>query len=304
MISVRDVKAMIPSYFRASLQLNMHELELRDFFAQWLPSTIIDIHTHVNLSRHVGEVPQKILEMSSSTFLYSGYNAHLVLRKLLFPKTRVIQAAFTLPFEGIRISAANQYISEIAHKDSSFLPFCTGTASNCSKFFQDWHKNNYRGIKFYPNRNSSERRILEAFPSEVLDLANCERIPLMMHLPRPLRNSCTEVVEIAERFSAVPIILAHMGVEKVFSKELSLAYLALAKLQNVYLDTSMVISKDVIRCAMETIGPHRLLFATDQPLNLLRLTPVKHPILGLRYMADYPYHWADPKEQKFFICLF
>lgn len=300
MISTKDVKTRSSDYLEVSLQLNPREIELRELFTNWLPEAIIDIHMHMNLSCHVGRVPQEILEMTTSTFLYSGYKTSLALRKTLFPGKKVRQAVFAFPFEGIRLGAANQYVLKVAEKDSSFLPFCTGTAHNYDGFMADWEMNNYCGIKFYPLINRPNQRIFDVFPPSILQLASRCNVPVVMHLPKPIRCSVDEFVLVANEYPETKIVLAHMGVEKIFSKELLLAYQELSRFSNVYLDTSMVQSKDVIQSAMESVGPDRVLFATDQPLNLLRVKSVIHPSLGLRYATDYPYHWADIEEQKYY----
>ncbi len=74
----------------------------------------------------------------------------------------------------------------------------------------------------------------------------------------------------------------------------------LCQFENVYVDTSMVYETKIFISALETFGFKHIVFATDQPYSLVRVQPVVHPTLGLRYMSDLNYHWADPVEQAYY----
>lgn len=299
-MKTQDVKRLAGTYLQHGLNLTFEEQEIRDNLQSWLPSQVIDFHSHIGISAAVGEIPDRIRKMTKSTFVYASATMHRKIRKKLFPSLEISQVAIAFPYHGVDFKKSNAYIAKLALRDVSFLPFCTGDARHLGDLLSDWDRYHFCGIKMYPAGDGLPEKIMDVFPKTVLRLADNLNSVLIMHLPKPLRFSLDEMIATASEYPRAVLVLAHMGVEKVFSKELSLAYLALAKHINVYLDTSMVINEDVMKCAMEILGPHRLLFATDQPLNLLRLVPVSHPTLGLRYMTDYPYHWVDPKEQDFY----
>jgi predicted TIM-barrel fold metal-dependent hydrolase len=78
----------------------------------------------------------------------------------------------------------------------------------------------------------------------------------------------------------------------------------LVKYKNVYLDTAMVASPEVFKIAFETLGYHRVIFGTDQPLNLIRgkrlhnFSTVREKVGKI--VTRHPYHWVNPKEQRKF----
>jgi len=105
---------------------------------------------------------------------------------------------------------------------------------------------------------------------------------------------------LTEKFPDLKIIIAHMGLAYLMLKNLKESFSLLSKYENIYLGTSMVASEKVFELALNTFGYHRIIFGTDQPLNLIRGKMYSNPTSGIRIATNYPYHWVDPKEQKEF----
>lgn len=299
-MNTQDVKERTCEYLSYAFNLTEHEQEIRDSLELWLPKRIIDFHSHIGNLDTVNEVPDHILRTMKSTFVYADASIHQAIGRVFFPDISIEQVAFAFPYPGIDLTKANCYIANLSNLDKSFIPFCTGRVDDLKSFFSDWHSHQFRGIKMYPLGENVEEMIADVFPPQVLRLASHHRLPVVMHLPKPLTHSVDEFARIASKYPEASLILAHMGLTKMFSSEVLSVFKKLANLPNVFLDTSMVTSKDVIMAAMENIGPKRVIFATDQPFNLLRVRPVIHPELGLRYATDFPYHWTDKEEQSFY----
>jgi predicted TIM-barrel fold metal-dependent hydrolase len=62
------------------------------------------------------------------------------------------------------------------------------------------------------------------------------------------------------------------------------------------MDNSLNQSVDVTREAISVLGSSRILYGSDEPLNLIRYVAYKHPEKGQRIVSDYPYHWVDSDE--------
>ena len=286
-------------YLRNALVMNQEELRLQQIFQDWLPDEIIDAHTHVNDRRHVctESVPPELLRLQKSTFLYADHQMHEQIKQVFLPGKTIRQIAFAFPFGGIDLTAANANLISLAAHDSRYIPFATGLASDCSALLRDFASDRFYGIKMYPSDIYFSANLYDAFPEVVLEFANERSLSITFHLPLPVHRLVAEVVEFAHRYPAIPIILAHMGIEKIVTPDLENAYRTISHCDNIYLDTAMVTDPAVIGLALNYFGHTRILFGSDQPLNLLRGRAVQHPVLGIRFVTDFNYHWADPEEQ-------
>ena len=87
-----------------------------------------------------------------------------------------------------------------------------------------------------------------------------------------------------------------LGSTKFLIKDLEETYKELADKTNIYLDTSLNPSYDVIKLALKYFGPERIMYGSDQPLNLVRYVPFINPEKGQRIITEYMYHWVDKEE--------
>ncbi len=91
----------------------------------------------------------------------------------------------------------------------------------------------------------------------------------------------------------LPIVLAHLGRQLRADDPGSRAVRAIADLPNVAMDCSMATDGEVYRLVFDVLGPERVLYGSDQPMNLLRFLPVEDPVLGRRLASHRPYHWLS-----------
>jgi predicted TIM-barrel fold metal-dependent hydrolase len=62
------------------------------------------------------------------------------------------------------------------------------------------------------------------------------------------------------------------------------------------MDTAMIPSAEVVEMAIDAFGVDRIIFGSDEPLNLVRALVYNNPQLGERLITQEAYHWVDPKE--------
>ena len=118
-----------------------------------------------------------------------------------------------------------------------------------------------------------------------MTLADELRLVVLLHVPRARRLADPEdkrgLREYALRYPGAQIVLAHCG-RCYVPDQMWDAISAIKDLQNVYLDTSMVMDPLVLRMVFENLDSSRVLFGTDFPVAAMRGRRV--------YVMD---HWVD-----------
>jgi Amidohydrolase len=203
---------------------------------------------------------------------------------------------------GYRHSAINNYLA--ADLPASDLLIGFGTPADTSKVCHLISVGKLAALKMYFRCVEPPlRTVRQVFPDPVLKAAEIAGIPIILHLPTPLPHGLKEVLDIVARYPRLTIVLAHLGGHggQFFSALLIPAFRALIDVPTVFMDTALVFDRDLVRAAVEILGPDRILFGTDEPLSLIRATGYAHPNLGPRLFAP-GYHWARddgaPKEVK------
>lgn len=208
---------------------------------------------------------------------------------------------FPFAHRGIDPQAANDYILSFTTKDHSIIPVLYGLPDDIEYTVSKLKTGRFYGLKMYPAYFSPPaQKICEYFPNQILE--QCEKIdiPIILHLPHSIVKCREELIAICRKFPNLKIILAHMGLAYLPLKGLKKTFSFLSKYKNINLDTAMVTSLRVFKMAIEIFGYHRLIYGTDQPLNLIRGKVYHNPTLGARVITEYPYHWINVEEQKRF----
>jgi predicted TIM-barrel fold metal-dependent hydrolase len=113
---------------------------------------------------------------------------------------------------------------------------------------------------------------------KVMQHAARYQAPVLFHTGDEALALPEEVAEAARLCPETTVILGHMGGYMHVPAALRLA----AELPNLLLDTSAMPYPELIRQAVETIGPHRVLFASDGPGCLPALEVQKVRLAGLQ----------------------
>jgi len=142
------------------------------------------------------------------------------------------------------------------------------------KVFLNWYGDGYGNVRVEDMVGPVER-----------ELANERRLIVLLHVPRAGRLADPEVQAgvrwLAAECPAAKIVLAHCG-RCYLPGEMKAAIGCLRGLDNVWMDTSMVMDPVVLQIALNEIGPGRILFATDFPVAAMRGRRVR--------VMD---HWVD-----------
>jgi len=290
----------IENYLKPSLELNEIEKKIQKNVIDKTPDIIIDFHVHTGLPIHAKLLHSDFYKSLNSTYPYFSLELHRKTNLILWENKKIIKrVVFTFPFYGIDIKNANEYIQ--SQKDSCTIPFLTGDLSDLDYTIKEIKSGRWYGIKANPNQQIPRaKKIKEFCPPSLLEVANKSAIPIIIHLPRDLFTNGEELRETAKSYPNSKFIIAHAGnVRKIEGKNF-LIFNRFKKTPNVFFDTSCVVDTEIILTILKTLGANRLIFASDQPLNLISAIPCYHPTLGNRGAVDTSYHWADPEEQRYY----
>jgi len=289
---------IIPSrqYFIDALNFSQREIELRMDFDHWLPDMIIDCHAHANGEGCVGNIPEVIAKEPRGSFPSYSIDDSLKMKSVFHPTTNVRTLRFSNPYLGINHRCANQYLLRSSPITDAVA--LLGLPDNIDYTIRELRTSRYAGLKMYPfYRYPPFTAVLEVFPDPILKVAEETRTPIILHLPQPLYKSVDEVRDLATRYPDLAIVIAHLGRQNIPTDETRAAYFNVADFDNVVFDTSMVVSAEIIEQVFDAVGPHRVLYGSDEPCSMLRYTRYMHPTKGFRCATSYPYHWLAEDER-------
>jgi len=112
-------------------------------------------------------------------------------------------------------------------------------------------------------------------------------------------TACVEdLLKLLIDFPKLVVVLAHLGLHKIPVPGLLEAYKKIARFDQVVLDTAMNPSSEVIGMAVNAFGSGRIMFGSDEPVNMLRYTAYMNPERGQRVVTEYKYHWVNADEHE------
>lgn len=117
-----------------------------------------------------------------------------------------------------------------------------------------------------------------------------KNIPIILRPPMRITLYLTQVLKLVKDFPLLMICQAHLGLTKTVISGLEDVYMAIARFPQVYFDTALVPSVEVVEMAMRTIGVNRIMYGSDEPLNLIRSVLYTHPQHGEKIVTSYLYH--------------
>lgn len=288
------------SYLADALALSAEERgRLRAALAV-LPDSIVDAHTHISRRQDVEHMSAELLGHVVSTFpLYSLEMAEAA-KRVLWPGKQLRAARMAHAVTGYRHAAINEHLQADLPAADFFIGF--GLASAPLDVCRLFPTGGVAALKMYFHSvDPPLRTVAEVFPESVLRAAEVAGVPIILHLPTSLPDGLDEVRDVAIRHPQLTVILAHLGGQggQTLTRPVVAAFHAIAELPTVFMDTAFVFDRDLVRAAVQALGPARILFGTDEPLSLIRAIAYVHPRLGPRLYAP-GYHWSRddgaPKE--------
>ena len=257
---------------------DIYDTELKGF----LPSKIIDIHTHIWLNIPTGDNEKRSGRLVTWPSLVAPENPvedHLECYEMLFPEKDVLPMVFTTVITPDNCVSHNNYVSEAAKKYSLPALYFTYPEMSADVLKQNIISGGFLGIKVYLSLSpgyipDDEIRIYDYLPPRQLELLNEYGWIAMLHIPRSTRLkdpvNLAQMVEIEERYPNIKLIIAHVG--RAYCREdIGDAFDVLSKTKRMYFDFSANTNDFVFEKLIKAVGPGRILFGSDLPILRMRM---------------------------------
>lgn len=247
-----------------------------------LPSRVLDFHTHTWSADNWKEKPWDT-EKAGGRYMVADpfYPPEKLLSdgRACFPDRPYEAVCFGYPTPAVDWNLDTAYVAEAARKHPELYPLLlAGPTLNLTreqyeqaldtggfygfKVFLNWYGDDYGNLGIEDMIGPVERT-----------LANERRLIVLLHVPRSGRLADPEVQAgvrwLAAECPQARIVLAHCG-RCYLPSEMKSAIGCLRGLDNVWMDTSMVMDPITIQIALNAIGPQRLLFGSDFPVAAMR----------------------------------
>jgi len=254
----------------------------RESLSDFLPSRIIDAHTHIWKDEHSHHDaaalaravtwPARVAKDNSVEDLIEGY-------RLLFPGKTVVPLMFSSLHEGDDMVAANDYVSAsaAAHQFPALIyAHPTWTGKDLEKRIR---RGRFLGAKVYLNLSPAylpekEIRIFDFLPPHQLDVLNRNKCVVMLHIPRDgrLRDpvNLAQMLEIERTWPDIRLIIAHVG-RAYCDEDMGNAFEILKATKRMVVDFSANTNDHTFEAAIRSLGPERCLFGSDMPITRMRM---------------------------------
>ncbi|MBI3945114.1 MAG: amidohydrolase family protein [Armatimonadetes bacterium] len=254
-----------------------YESRLRDF----LPARIIDMHTHVWLSRFRAAQPRgprRTVTWPGRVAAESPIEDLLETYRLMFPDKRVTPLIFSSVSPGGDLDAANAYISECARRHALPALIWTRPQWSAAELEARVQAGGFLGAKSYlsfadPALGVNDISIFDFLPPHQLDALDRHGWIAMLHIPRDgrLRDpvNLEQMREIERRWPGVRLIIAHVG-RAYCPEDVGNAFEALAETRRLSFDISANTNARVFAQLIRAVGPRRILFGSDLPILRMR----------------------------------
>ncbi len=253
-----------------------YENRIKDF----LPESIVDIHTHVWLEEfreqrgdaelYTAGWPARVARDNSMEDLFETY-------RLIFPGKKVTPLIFGSPVD-YDIEKSNRYVTECScrHKIPSLILAVPEWSGDELK--QRILSGGFLGVKVYLSLSPSyipieEIRIFDFLPHHQLEVLNSMGCIVILHIPRSGRLNdpvnLAQMVEIDRKYPDIKTVIAHVG-RAYCIENAGNAFDVLKKTDNLLFDISANTNSSVFKELIEAAGPGRILFGSDFPILRMR----------------------------------
>lgn len=285
------------AYLAYARTFSKQEQTLIREFQSWLPNVIIDCHAHCNLSEHVRSIDEHAYNHMLSTFPSFSLTESKEWHALFHPGKTIRSLRFPKTFRGINHRAANLYLLE--QSDAEDRAALYGLPDDPEYTIGMLAHSRVSALKmYYSYLEPPAVEIYQYFPKVILEEAQRRDIPIILHPPQRITMCLDQILTLARDFPCLRICLAHLSLTKSVVSGLEEAFTAITAFPQVYFDTALVPSSEVIGMALRIVGPDRIMYGSDEPLHLIRSVPYLHPQKGERLTTEYPYHWIDPADYQ------
>ncbi len=271
----------------------------RDEVSPVLPPRLLDFHAHSWRSAHrkktVGEV-----DVPGTGYMISDkdYPVERLLADAarIFPDREYEAVCFGNPTPTADPELTNAYAAEVGKRPGIFPLMLAGRELGVPRetLAREIEAGGFFGYKVFMNwigDDYGEKTIEEMLSPNEMELADELGLVVLLHVPRSGRLADPEVARgvrrLARDYPNARVVLAHCG-RCYLAAEMRKAVGSIRDLPNVYMDTAMVMDATALEIAIDTLGPARLLFATDFPVAAMRGRRVR--------VMD---HWVDVVLERY-----
>jgi hypothetical protein len=257
----------------------------REHLEDWLPREIVDAHVHMVHPGH--RLREKAPEMRRQYWvneLGDTIDAPTLARcvEAVFPGRKVACVALGAPSLDFDIDAGNAYVAAESRERGWHALAILRPEWNARRIEAELSRPGVIGVKpYYTLLGASaatrdahlEASIFEFLPRHALEVLDARGAWVTLHVPRADRlghpQNIAEVREIRRRYPRVVLVIAHLG--RCFTEpHVREALPPFAADPGLYFDNSAVLNPAVHRFALETLGPRRILYGTDNPVFFMR----------------------------------
>jgi predicted TIM-barrel fold metal-dependent hydrolase len=258
----------------------------RDFYQQrlqnFLPASLIDIHTHVWLDKFKSPQPEECLRAVTWPHRVARDNSIEDLMetyRLMFPDKKVVPLMFGNALSLLDdIDGGNEYVGVCARKYRIPALIFADPRWGEVEFEERIASGKFLGAKVYLTRSDPripERdiQICDFLPHHQLKVLDRHGWIVMLHIPRPARLrdplNLAQIIEIERRYPRLKVIIAHVG-RAYCPEDIGDAFEVLADTRKVVFDISANTCAETFAQAIRAVGPKRLLFGSDLPILRMR----------------------------------
>lgn len=254
-----------------------YEERLKDF----LPSKIIDIHTHVWLDKFKSldaNAPSRVVSWPAKVARDNSIEDLIKTYQLMFPGKEVTPLIFGGVGPGDDFSVANEYIKKSSEKYGFPSLIFASPEWSSEEFEADILSGGFLGCKVYLSLSKyyipeKEIRIFDFLPHHQLKVLNKHGWIAMLHIPRDgrLRDPVNlhQMMEIEQRYPNVKLIIAHVG-RAYCNEDIGDAFNVLSGSKNMVFDFSANTNRVVFEQLIGAVGSKRILFGSDMPILRMR----------------------------------
>jgi len=282
----------------------------RRHLEDWLPERIFDAHTHVQEPRfRLEEMTEEKRRQYWVNEVAEPIGAEDAARcyRTVFPARQVSCLAFGFPFLDFDIEATGASLQEECVRRGWFRLAVVRPQWPAEQVARELEMPNTLGVKVYyaligqdPTTRDKhlEASIFDFLPRHQLEVLDRRRAWVTLHVPKADRlghpQNIAEIREIRREYPNVVVVIAHLG--RCYTlPQAKEAFPPLAEDEGLYFDVSAVLNPDVLRLAIQTFGPRRLLYGTDNPILYMR---GRQAWQGRKYTChtNYPFFFNRDRE--------
>ncbi|MBL4883162.1 MAG: amidohydrolase family protein [Planctomycetaceae bacterium] len=250
---------------------------------QFVPEKVFDAHSHIykwdfNLDpeKNTGSMAKLVLPHFTEVPFERLDRADV----LLMPGREVHRLSFPFPFSHpCDFDASNDYIAnEMRQDEQSGALMLVHPGMSSEEIYEQLDRSGFLGFKPYRVYSSSgdavNCSITDFMPEHQIEIAHEKGLIIMMHLSKKDAvadpDNLRDLQDLSQRYPNARWVLAHCA-RSYSTWAIERAASVLRELPNVWYDTSSVCETDAIAALIQTVGPNRVMYGSDDiPVGVLR----------------------------------